>query len=158
MWSRIVFCEPSSDPVSTIASAIGMPAEEVGAAVLRHASQDAEHEVGFAPLARGRVPGLADGLLLGGVAHAARVEQEDVAVVLARDDPVSAGAKHRRDGLAVALVHLAPVSLDVDPVHRREGLRNSVPKRRSNGLLGMHFTQPTTTCSGMAWQAITRIR
>jgi hypothetical protein len=34
------------------------------------------------------------------------------------DDPVAAGAQHRRDRLAVALVHLAAVGLDVDPVHR----------------------------------------
>src|SRR5262245_66456873 len=56
------------------------------------------------------------------VAHAARVEQHDVAIVLDVDDPVAAPAQHRRDSLAVALIHLAAIGLDVDAVHsnRRE--------------------------------------
>jgi len=95
--------------------------EQLGAAVLRHAAEDAEDEVGLLALAGRDVGGLGDGLLLGHVAHAARVEQHDVALGLRPHDPVSPRAQHRRDSLAVALVHLAPVGFDMDPVHVGRG-------------------------------------
>ena len=97
--------------------------EQRGAAVLRHAAEDPEDEVGLLLLALLQVAGLADGLLFGGVAHAAGVEQQDVAVVLVGHDPIAPGAQHRRDSLAVALVHLAPVGLDVDAVQIGKGPR-----------------------------------
>ncbi len=96
---------------------VGQAVEQLGAAVLCHATEDTEHELGAAALAHGDVLGLGERFLLGEVAHGAGVEQEDVAVVLVVDEAVAAGAQHRRDGLAVALVHLAAVGLQVDAVH-----------------------------------------
>ena len=100
---------------------VGQLVEQRDPAVLRHAAEDPEDEVGVFLLPREDVAGLADGLLLGGVPDRAGVEQEDVAVVLRPDNPVTPGAQHRRDSFAVALVHLAPVSLEVDAVHGGSG-------------------------------------
>jgi hypothetical protein len=72
-------------------------------------------------LARGHVTRFADRLLLGEVADAAGVEQHDVTVVLVLDKTISTGAQQRGDGLAVALVHLAPVGFDIDAVQCSEG-------------------------------------
>ena len=96
---------------------VGQLVQELGPAVLRHAAEDPEHEVGLVTLAMRDVGGLADGLLLGGVTDAAGVEQQHIAIVFARHDSIAPGTQHRRDRLAVALVHLAPVGFDVDPVH-----------------------------------------
>ena len=100
---------------------VGQQVEQRGAAVLRHAPQDAEDELRPAFFARGHVARLADRLLLGEVADAAGVEQHDVAVVLVLDKAISAGTQQRGDGLAVARVHLAPVGFDIDAVQRSEG-------------------------------------
>jgi hypothetical protein len=100
---------------------VGQLVEERGTAVLRHAAKDTENEVGILLFSVRNEASLADRLLLGGVAHGAGVEQHHVALVFRADDPVTASAQHRRDGLAVALVHLAPVGFDVDPVHPEEG-------------------------------------
>ena len=102
---------------------VRQPLQELGAAILRHAAEDPENEIGLIPLARLDVPGLADGLLLGGIADAAGVQQQDIAGVFRGDDPIPAGAQHRRDGFAVALVHLAPVGFDEDSVQREEGCK-----------------------------------
>ncbi len=96
---------------------VGQALEDFGAAVLGHAAKDTEHEVGVLLFAVGDVAGLAEGLLLGGVADRAGVEQHDVAVILGLHDAVAPATQHRRDGLAVALVHLATVGLDIDAVH-----------------------------------------
>jgi hypothetical protein len=96
---------------------VGQLFEQRSPAVLRHAAEDPEHEVRLLFLALLQVTRLADRLLLGRVAHAAGVEQQDVALVLVRHDAIAPGAQHRRDRLAVALVHLAAVRFDVDPVH-----------------------------------------
>lgn len=102
---------------------IGELVEERGAAVLRHAAEDAEDKVGLLLFAGLEVAGFADGFLLGGVADGAGVEEEDVAVVFVGDDAITAGTQHSRDGFAVALVHLAAVGFDVNPVHVRSGPR-----------------------------------
>ncbi len=91
--------------------------QDFGAAVLRHATEDAENEVGVALFALAHVAGFAEGFLFGGVAHGAGVEEHDVAVVLGVDDAVAAGAEHRRNSVAVAFIHLASVGFDIDPVH-----------------------------------------
>ena len=96
---------------------IGQLVEQRRPAVLSHAPEDAEDEVGFLPFAGGEVNRLVDGFLLGSVAHTAGVEQHDVALLLRADDAVTPGTQHRRDRLAVAFVHLAPICFDVDPVH-----------------------------------------
>ena len=100
---------------------VGQLFEQRRPAVLRHATEDPEHEVRLLPLALLEVTRLADRLLLGRVAHAAGVEQQDVAVVLVRHDPIAPGTQHRRDRFAVALVHLTTVRFDVDAVQFREG-------------------------------------
>ena len=68
-------------------------------------------------LAVGDVAGLAEGLLLGGVAHGAGIEEHDVTGVLVGDDAVAASAQHGGDRVGVAFVHLAPVGFDIDAVH-----------------------------------------
>ena len=100
---------------------VGQQVEQRGAAVLRHAPQDAEDELRPAFFECGHVTRLADRLLLGEVADAAGVEQHDVAVVFVLDKAISAGAQQRGDSLAVARVHLAPVGFDIDAVQRSEG-------------------------------------
>src|SRR6266550_1009083 len=55
---------------------------------------------------------LAKRLLLGHVAHAAGIEQNDIGLRLATDPLVAAGNERMRDLLGVALVHLAAVGLD----------------------------------------------
>ena len=126
--------------VPTIRSTSGSWSSKAGAAVLGHAAQDAQDEARVLPLPRGQVAGLADGLLLGEVADAAGVEQQDVAVVLPADDAVAPRAQHGRDRLAVALVHLAAVGFDEDPVHaswrqsRRDPTRPA-PGREDGGAV-----------------------
>ena len=100
---------------------IGQGIEERGPTVLRHAAEDPEHEVGIASLSRDHIGSLTDRLLLRGVAHAAGVEQQDVADLLLVDDPVTPGTQHRRDSITVAFVHLTHVGFDEDAVHVPEG-------------------------------------
>ena len=114
--------------------------EQFGAAVLRHAAEDPEDEVRLLLLPRREVAGLADGLLLGGVAHAAGIEQEHIAIVLIRHDAITPGTQQRRDGFAVALVHLAAVGLDVNPVHR--GTRRAEARRAEAEGLTTHPPRP----------------
>jgi hypothetical protein len=61
--------------------------------------------------------------LFRGVAHAARVEQQDIARIFVGHDAIAPRTQHRRDSLAVALVHLTAIGLDMDAIHRRSGLR-----------------------------------
>ena len=110
---------------------VGQLVEERRAAVLRHAAEDAEDETRVALPLRRDVSGLADGLLLGGIADAAGVEQEHVALGLVCHHAIAAGTQQCRDGLAVALVHLTTIRFDENSVHSREA-RTTRPPRRVN--------------------------
>ena len=112
---------------------VGQAFEDFGAAVLGHAAEDTEDEVGVLLFAVGDVGGFAEGLLLGGVAHGAGVEEHDVAVVLILHDAVAATAQHGRDRLAVAFVHLATIGLDIDAVHLGKRGGKQAGGARGNG-------------------------
>ena len=60
---------------------------------------------------------LAQRLLLGHVAHAAGVEQHHVRDLLGRRQGIPLRHELRSDGFAVALVHLATVSFNIDARH-----------------------------------------
>ena len=60
---------------------------------------------------------LADGLLLGHVAHTAGVEQNHIGFGFIRDKLISALGEHFRHLIGVALIHLAAVGFDVDAGH-----------------------------------------
>ena len=121
----MVFCEPVSSATSTMRHAVlagsaplarkivdvaadlveflraedevdaGQFLEDRRAAALRHAAEKADDLVLPPVLAAFQRPHLADGLLLGHVAHGAGVEQHHVGVVLVVDQLVAAPARSR---------------------------------------------------------------
>ena len=94
------------------------------AATLRHATHEAEDDVGSALAERARdVLHPADGFLLGVVAHAASIEQHHIRDVFGRGEGVALGDELSGDGFAIALVHLATVSFDIDARHGSRALR-----------------------------------
>jgi hypothetical protein len=90
---------------------------------LRHAPENPEHELRLFLLAMQQIPRLSNRFLLRRVTYAAGVEQQDIAIVFVRDHPVAPRPQHRRDSLAVSLVHLAAVGLDVDSIQKWKGSR-----------------------------------
>ncbi len=85
---------------------------------LGDAAQEAEHDV--RPAAAGlsdEIFHLAQRLLLGQVPHGAGVEQDDVGGGLRRREGITLGDELGGDSFTVALVHLAPVSFDIDTRH-----------------------------------------
>jgi hypothetical protein len=146
-WSRMVFCEPASSAMSTMVEPMGTPAalrgaevvevvghlveflraddevdvgqavEQGGAAVLRHAAEDAEDEVRLLFLAGGEVPALPMAFCSAASRTLQVLSSMMSQLSSLRHDAVAPAAQHRRDRLAVALVHLAAVGFDVDPVH-----------------------------------------
>ena len=87
-------------------------------AALRHATHEADDLVALLAARRAdEVLHLADGLLLGHVAHAAGVEQDDVGGAFGLGEGIALGDELRGDGFAVALVHLATVSFDENTGH-----------------------------------------
>lgn len=114
-------------------------------AVLRHAAEDPEHEVRLAFLPLLQVAGLSNRFLLGRVPYAAGVQKQDIAIVLVGHDAVTAGTQHRRDSLAVALVHLAAVGLDMDAIHRR---RRALARRGGGGVNAVNLPPPA-----FGWEA-----
>ncbi len=97
---------------------VGKAFEQFGSAILGHAAHNADDKIGLFLFACGDVPGLANGLLFGLLAHAAGVQQDHVGVHLLLDDAVPLPAEHGGDGLRIAFVHLAAVGLNEYPVHR----------------------------------------
>src|SRR5256714_5646143 len=84
---------------------------------LRHAAEKAKD--GFRPALRHAAEHshLAKRLLLGHVAHAAGIEENDIGLRLATDPLVAAGNERMRNLLRVALVHLAAVGLNEEFRH-----------------------------------------
>ena len=91
---------------------------------LRHATHEAKHGavVALAGLADQRLH-LVDGLLLGGIAHTAGVEQDHIRSRLLRGQRIALGHELCGDRLAVTLVHLASVGFDKNARHFRNGGR-----------------------------------
>ena len=99
---------------------VRQPVNQFASPRLCDTAHEAEHNVGPAPAGlTDDVLHLAESLLLGQVAHAARIEQDDIGGGLIRRKRIALGHELRGDGLAVALVHLAPVSLYVNTRHLR---------------------------------------
>ena len=96
----------------------GGGSQEVRAAALGHAAQEAEDDLRAVAVQVVEGAHLAEGLLFGLVAHAARVEQDHVGLGLARGHLVAARDELAGDLLAVALVHLAAVGFEKDFGHR----------------------------------------
>ena len=88
------------------------------AATLRHATEVAENLVGaFFARRASEIFHFVHRLLLGGVAHAASVQQHHVGQRLGLGERIAFGHELRGDGLAVALVHLAAVGFDENTGH-----------------------------------------
>ncbi|MPM88429.1 hypothetical protein SDC9_135533 [bioreactor metagenome] len=87
------------------------------AAVLRHAADGADDQVGVARLVLFHEADLADGFALGLFAHAAGVEDHHLGCGLAGDDFVARCGQHPGQRLGIAHVHLAAVGLD-ENLHR----------------------------------------
>ena len=102
------------------------------APALRHAAEEAEDDAGalFAELP-GEILHLANGLLLGVVAHAASVEQHDIGGGFGGGEGIALGDELGGDGFAVALVHLATVGLDEDAGHENKTARRLGTARRA---------------------------
>ncbi len=94
---------------------------ELPSAALGHAAHKTQHHAGaVAADFGGERLHFADGLLLGGIAHTAGVEQDDVGGGFRGSESIALGNELRGDGFGVALVHLAPVGFDIDTRHNAE--------------------------------------
>ena len=92
--------------------------DQLPPAALRHAAHEAQHRLAvFRAQLRRDMVHFAERLLLGGIAHAARVEQNDIRRQRIRRHAVALGHQLRRDRLGVALVHLATVRFYEDTRH-----------------------------------------
>ena len=98
---------------------MGQFGEKRGTAALRHATEKPEDGVRAALLQAAQGAHFADGLLLGHVADAARVQEDDIRVFGVAGHLVAARDEHLRDLLRVALVHLASVGLEKYLGHRK---------------------------------------
>ena len=97
---------------------VGQLVNQLLSAALRHATHETEDDIG--PMAAdlgGDILHFADGFLLRHVAHAARVEQDDVGDRFGGGQGIALGHELGGDGLRIALVHLATVGLDVNTGH-----------------------------------------
>ena len=95
-------------------------------AALRHAAHEADNLFTFLAARRADdVFHLADGFLLGEIAHAACVQQHDISVRLGLGERIALGDELRGDGFAVALVHLASVSFYENAGHDPSGQNNT---------------------------------
>ena len=85
---------------------------------LRHAAHEAEDDVGAMPAGFGdQVFHLTQGLLFGQVPDAAGIEQDHIGGGLRRSEGIAFGYKLSGDCFAVALVHLAAISFDINAGH-----------------------------------------
>jgi hypothetical protein len=113
----------------------GPPLGQRRAPALGHAAEETEHHTPL-PVVMGHEAHLAERLLLGHVAHAARVEQDDVGLGLVGRHFIAARGEHLRDLFGIALVHLATVGFDEDFGHGKRGekMTHSRPKCKTRWI------------------------
>ena len=90
------------------------PPEDLLTLGLRHAPENAQHEVGLLPLERLHEPHLAERPFLSVRPHRAGVEQDHVGLFFPLDEAVPLRRQHPEDLLGIPLVHLATVRLEVN--------------------------------------------
>src|SRR5438105_10723262 len=106
--------------------------EKFGAAALGHATHEAERLAGPAAAGfDGEILHAAESLLLGGIAHTAGVEENDVGKSFTRGESIAASGQLSGDSFAIALIHLATVSFDKNARHpkTRSGAAKYVRER-----------------------------
>jgi len=96
---------------------VGQVVEDRRASALGHATEKADHLVLGLVLATSERLHLADGFLLGHVAHRAGVEQDNVRTLFVFDQVIAAPGEVARDLFRVADVHLAAIGFDKDGRH-----------------------------------------
>jgi hypothetical protein len=102
--------------------------EQLRAARLRHAPEKPIDNVRLRPPVPADLPHLTERLLLRLVTHRARVDQNDIRLVLARRQRIArAFEEHARDLVRVALIHLAAISPNVNVEHELPHSRRSTP-------------------------------
>ncbi len=110
---------------------VGQPVNQFASAALRHATQESE-QLSRPLLARlaGQRGHFSERLLLGHVAHRAGVEQDYIRDVFGPRQRIALGHELRGDRFAVALVHLATVSFNVNTRHttRVEQIISEAPR------------------------------
>ena len=91
------------------------------AVLLRHAAQEAHHEMRLAALTGGELADVREHAVLGVLADRAGNQEQNVGGLGVGDDRGAAGAQNFGDQLGVELVHLAAVRRDVDAraIHKR---------------------------------------
>jgi len=93
--------------------------QELFAPALGHAAHHAEDEIRFRLPVFAELAHVAEGLLLGLVAHRAGIQKHHIGLVRLRRDRESALDEHLRDLLGVALVHLATKGSEIHFRHRK---------------------------------------
>ena len=92
---------------------VRVAAEQVCPILLGHAADHADHEIGFVSFARAEFTQPRPDLLLGVLAHGARVVEDHVGVVALVGGLVAERAELPENQLAVEHVHLAAEGLEV---------------------------------------------
>ena len=117
-------------------------------AALRHATQKTVYDRAIAGECA-QHPHFSQGLLLGQVADAARIQQDNVRLVLFERNGVAALDEHLSHLFGIALVHLASVSLEVNPGHglgeselKKGTILTTLSRERVCFLLPFPFHQP----------------
>src|SRR5436853_451399 len=102
------------------------PIDEFLAAALGHAAHETENDVRtIAPNIRRERGHFAQRLLLGHVAHTARIQENDIGSRFGGAERIPFSDELSGDLLGVALIHLATVGLDVNAGHRINGKSTS---------------------------------
>ena len=120
-----------------------MPPQEVDAVPLGHAAKHPQDQVLARTLAHAHGAHAAQGLLLGQLAHRARVVEDHLRVGVRLDEPVAERRQLPPHQLAVELVHLAAEGLEVDahgraphyvggPAPHGKGRESNDPLRANN--------------------------
>ncbi len=99
--------------------------QQVGAAALGHAAEEAEDDLGIFLLMFAKVAHLADRLLLGHITDAACVEKDHIGLTLVFGEGVALPSKLLGHLFGVPLVHLTAVGLDEHFWHSLSCIRDS---------------------------------